>query len=147
MPSIFNHTYITHSIEETKALGKKLMQEVLFSEKKVVAFYGDLGAGKTLFIKGMGEYLQIPEMAITSPTFTYLNIYESNPPLHHFDLYRIENEKTFLEMGFQEYLDLNQFCVIEWAEKIPLLLPKDSIKISFSYLSQNSREIKIEASS
>ena len=141
---VLSKSWISPSKEETQNIGKKLLKELLKHKKNIVAFYGDLGSGKTQFIKGIASALNIPENAITSPTFTYLNIYPSTPSLHHFDLYRLGEEKTFLEMGFLEFFDQEEFCVIEWAEKIPNLLPPNAVKIKIAYINESSREITIE---
>lgn len=128
----------SHSSEETFQAGVHFAKSLEGSE--VVAFFGDLGSGKTTFLKGMISTLaNCKPDEITSPTFTYLHIYEG--PVFHFDLYRLSSPKQFGE--FSEYLQGKGVCCIEWAEKIQELLPPNTIRISIEYLGENSRSIHI----
>ena len=115
------------SLDETDRFGKTLAKELRPGD--VLAFYGDIGAGKTTLIKSIVSSFSYPKSEITSPTFTYLNIYNAKLPIFHFDLYRFENEEEFLQKGFDEYFEANGICLVEWAEKIPSLLPKNTKKI------------------
>lgn len=115
------------SLDETHGFAKTLAKELLPGD--VLAFYGDVGAGKTTLIKSIVSTFGYPKSEVTSPTFTYLNIYNANLPIYHFDLYRFENEEEFLQKGFDEYFEANGLCLIEWAEKIPSLLPKNTKKL------------------
>ncbi len=98
----------------------------------ILAIRGDLGAGKTTFVQGLAQGLQI-DAPIQSPTFVYLSAYEGPLPLFHFDLYRMKETVDFLALGFQEYFDSNGICAIEWPEKIESLLPKRTLFLSLSY--------------
>lgn len=111
--------------EETYRLGTE------FGEKAypgmVIALQGDLGAGKTVFAKGFAKGIGIQE-EISSPTFTLVNEYEGEKfPFYHFDVYRIEDPDEMRMIGFEEYLSKNAVVLIEWANRIPELLPKDTI--------------------
>ena len=115
--------YITHSEEETKAQGKALVTRL--RKGAVLALSGDLGAGKTVFVKGMAEGLGITE-PILSPTFTLLRQYKG---LNHFDVYRIDDPEELDEIGFDEFLGGEDITVIEWAELITELLPEDRVSV------------------
>ena len=96
---------------------------------QVYALIGDLGVGKTVFTKGFAEGLGIEE-PVSSPTFTILQIYEEGRlPLYHFDVYRIEEPEEMEEIGFDEYIDGDGVCLIEWAGRIEELLPEDVIVV------------------
>ena len=137
-------SYISTSEEETKKFALSFMEKLLCKKQKIVAFSGDLGAGKTRFVKGMLlHFSNIHENEVNSPTFTYLNIYPTEPVVYHFDLYRIANENIFLSMGFDEYFEKNGICLIEWAENIFPILPQDTIKIDITSLDQTRRRIEV----
>lgn len=110
----------------------------------IVAFFGDLAAGKTTFIKGIVKGLdKKKKIKVNSPTFIYLNIYNLKSPIYHFDLYRIKNKNHFYAMGFEEYLLSEKICLIEWAENIKEILPSNTIIIKMKHLSENKRSISI----
>lgn len=133
---------VTRSAEESFALGEKFGQTLI--ESNVVCFFGDLGAGKTTFIKGLVKgAIQYPPSQVNSPTFVLLNIYEGTFPLYHFDLYRLKEAEEFILMGFDEYLGKKGIVCIEWAERIVDLLPTDSYQIHISTLSPTERQIQI----
>lgn len=132
----------THSSEETHNLGKSFGQSLKNGD--VVAFFGDLGAGKTTFIRGLVEGTGCPDArSVSSPTFTFLNIYSGEKTVYHFDLYRLPREEEFFAAGFDEYLQADGICCIEWAEKIPASLPQTAIRVTFQYLEEGSRQIEI----
>ena len=119
--------YESHSPDETLEIGRRMGEEARAGE--VYALAGDLGVGKTVFTKGFAQGLGIDE-AVSSPTFTILQIYEGGRlPLYHFDVYRIEEPKEMEEIGLDEYLDGDGVCLIEWAGRIADLLPEDVIII------------------
>jgi tRNA threonylcarbamoyladenosine biosynthesis protein TsaE len=132
----------SHSIEETIALGKKIGE--ILPPNSVLCFFGDLGAGKTTFIKGLVEGgAEIPKAQVNSPTFVYLNIYEGKKIIYHFDLYRLKDSEEFLSMGFDEMLFAGGICCIEWAEKITSFLPANCITIEMSHIGPQHRQISI----
>lgn len=112
---------------------------------KVIAFYGNLGAGKTQFVQGLAKGLGINKRII-SPTFVILRSYEGKKlNLHHVDLYRLSSEKEIIDQGItQLFEDPKNIVAIEWAEKIEKLLPKDAVKVHLNYLGDNNREIIID---
>jgi tRNA threonylcarbamoyladenosine biosynthesis protein TsaE len=135
--------FVTETAEETKQAGRKLAKEL--KPNSVLAFQGELGAGKTTFIKGLiSELAGVPEDTVASPTFCYLNIYTAGGlTLYHFDLYRLKDEQDFLKLGFDEYLSAGGICCIEWAEKIPSLLPTHTQIIELLYEGAEKRRIKV----
>jgi len=128
----------THSAEETFLAGFSL--GTTLKPNSIVAFFGDLGAGKTTFIKGLVSSLS-PEI-VTSPTFTYLHIYAAN--IYHFDLYRLRSEKDFIDLGFAEYFARDGICLIEWAEKIIAILPDHTIRIFLEHKGEDRRTISFK---
>jgi len=131
----------THSPEETEALGQRLAR--CLAAGSVVALYGDLGAGKTAFVRGMARGLEIEE-SVTSPTFTIVNEYPGEPPLFHFDMYRLKNAGELYDIGWEDYLDRGGICVTEWSENVEDALPEDAIRVVFERLSDTDRRIRIE---
>lgn len=117
----------TNGPEETLQTGRMLGESAAPGE--VYALLGDLGVGKTVFTRGFARGLGITE-AVTSPTFTILQIYEEGRiPLYHFDVYRIEEPEEMEEIGLDEYIDGDGVCLIEWAGRIEELLPQDVILV------------------
>lgn len=114
--------YLSFSLDDTKKIGKEIAKNL--NRKDVVAFFGELGSGKTTLIKTIvSELNRTKEIDVCSPTFSYLNIYPGSIDVYHFDLYRIKNNDQFLAMGLDEYFFKDGICLIEWAEKITSLLP------------------------
>ncbi len=117
----------THSAEETYELGKKIGQNA--KPGQLYSLIGDLGVGKTVFTQGLAAGLGITE-PVNSPTFTILQIYEEGRiPFYHFDVYRIEEIEEMEEIGYEEYFDGEGVCLIEWANLIEEILPKEHIRI------------------
>lgn len=116
----------------------------LMGNKKIIVFYGEMGAGKTTLIKQIGKQMGVLD-TIQSPTFSIINQYKTttNKTIYHFDFYRINNENEALDFGVEEYFYSNDFCLIEWAEKIPTLLPKNNMKITIRIQENNNRLITI----
>ncbi len=119
--------YISNSADETRQIAAEITKKL--KSGSVICMYGDLGAGKTAFVQGMAQALGINE-PVTSPTFTIVNEYYGTLPLYHFDVYRIVSSDEMYEIGFDEYINGNGICVIEWAELIEDILPEDSICIT-----------------
>lgn len=139
---ILENSLFLPTLKDTEYLGSELSKDL--KKNDLMAFFGEVGAGKTTLIKSIVSALGFSKNEVTSPTFTYMNIYEGIIPIFHFDLYRINNENDFLEKGFDEYFDNEGICLIEWAEKIPLLLPKHTKKIYLSHLPKGGRLCKIQ---
>lgn len=135
--------YITHSPEETRALGVRLSNTLRGGE--VIAFTGDLGAGKTAFVSGMAQALGVDER-VTSPTFTIVNEYEGGRlPLFHFDMYRLGSADELFHIGWEDYLARGGVCAVEWSENVDEAIEDDAIRISITRgEDENSRVITIE---
>ena len=135
------NTIITNSSDETFSLGRALGEKI--EKKSIVALYGNLGAGKTVFAKGIAVGLGITD-DITSPTFSLMEVYEGNITLYHFDLYRIEDPNEFTVLSFEEYWEGDGVSVIEWPENAEKILPKHRINVYIEYMDENIRRITIE---
>ena len=108
--------YHTHSEGETEALGEALAKRL--QPGTVIAFTGDLGAGKTAFTRGLARGLGVTER-VTSPTFTIVNEYEGGRrPLFHFDMYRLASSEELFDVGWEDYLHRGGICAVEWSENI-----------------------------
>lgn len=120
-------TVITKSPEQTELLGKKLAE--LLRPGDVIAYYGNLGAGKTAFTRGLAAGLGIRE-AVTSPTYTIVNEYLSGRmPLFHFDMYRLSSSEELFDIGWEDYLARGGVCAVEWSENVADALT-DAISIT-----------------
>ena len=136
----------THSADETQALGKKLAESLRPGD--VIAYFGDLGAGKTAFTRGIAEGLGVSEQ-VTSPTYTIVNEYLSGRlPLFHFDMYRLGSSDELFDIGWEDYLARGGVCAVEWSENVEDALT-DSFRNSIEKdsLVQDTRPITIEGGS
>lgn len=130
-----------NSIEDLPRIASDLLTE--FSKDRVFALYGDLGAGKTTFIKIICVQLGVEE-DVTSPTFSIVNEYlAGEESVYHFDFYRIDSPQDALNIGSEEYFYSGQYCFIEWPEKIESILPEEAIKIQINTISETEREFLI----
>lgn len=111
-------------------------------DRKVFAFYGKMGAGKTTFIKAVCEELGVTDV-INSPTFAIVNEYVDGrgEPIYHFDFYRIKREQEALDIGFEDYVYSGNVCFMEWPEMIENILPDDTIKVTIEEDTDGSRRI------
>lgn len=133
-------TTISHSAEATVAHG--YARAAALRRGDILALCGDLGAGKTHFVKGLAAGLGAGA-AVTSPTFTLIHEYLSGRlPLYHFDFYRLEDEDEVLKIGLDEYLDGDGVCVIEWGDKFPDLLPTHTQWFRFTHRADGARVIE-----
>ena len=136
-------TFETHFPEQTFQLGVDFGKKL--SPNSIVCFYGDLAAGKTTFIKGLVQALSSgKEIAVSSPTFVYLQTYPTIPPVFHFDLYRLKDSQEFLAMGFDEFFYCDGISCVEWSERIDGLIPDHAWKVTFTHQQENCRKIEIE---
>ena len=135
--------YVSNSPAETEALGAALADKL--TPGAVVAFSGDLGAGKTAFVRGMARGLGITER-VTSPTFTIVNEYEGGRlPLFHFDMYRLGSSDELFDIGWEDYLVRGGVCAVEWSENVSDALEGDCIRVDIRRgAHDNQRLITIE---
>ncbi len=129
----------SNSPDETIDIAKEYSRTVNSGE--VVCLYGELGSGKTHFVRGFVQGFGISGDVVTSPTFTIINEYDGDTPIFHFDCYRLEHYREAVEIGAEEYLHGNGVCIVEWPDRISELLPPDAIKITLNVLDKEKREI------
>ena len=119
--------YISNSAQETEALGERLAARLRPGD--VIAYTGDLGAGKTAFTRGLARGLGVIDR-VTSPTFTIVNEYEGGRlPLFHFDLYRMDSPEELFDIGWEDYLARGGVCAVEWSGNIEEALESDAIRV------------------
>ena len=131
-----------YSLNELSSVAK----EVIASAKhKILLFYGEMGVGKTTLIKEICRELGIEDVT-HSPTFSLVNEYQTNTreTVYHFDFYRIEEEEEAYDMGVEDYLYSNNWCLIEWPENVKNLLPLESVEIHISLLENGQRNIQLK---
>ena len=133
--------YITNSPAQTEAVGAALAK--VLQPGAVIAYRGDLGAGKTAFTRGLARGLSIKE-SVTSPTYTIVNEYLSGSmPLFHFDMYRLGSEDELFDIGWEDYLERGGVCAVEWSENVWGAM-EDAIVVTISRLGEDTRRIEIE---
>ena len=133
--------YHTKSAAETEALGEKLARKLRGGE--VIAFTGDLGAGKTAFTRGLARGLGIADR-VTSPTFTIVNEYEGGRlPLFHFDMYRLSCSDELYDIGWEDYLARGGVCAVEWSEIVEDALEADAIRVDIKNDGDDCRSVAI----
>lgn len=134
-------TYITKNEQETEEVGRS------FAEKlpggSVVAMYGDLGAGKTAFVRGMARGMGL-DCRVSSPTFTIVNEYLGERELIHFDMYRLSGADELFEIGWEDYISRGAVCAVEWSENVEDAFFGDEIRVTIEKLGDAERKISIE---
>jgi tRNA threonylcarbamoyladenosine biosynthesis protein TsaE len=134
----------TASVEETLDLGARVA--TLLGPGAVLALYGDLGSGKTHFVKGIAEGLGVSPAEVRSPTSTILSVYEDGErALYHFDAYRVQTPDEFVELGFEDYVHGEGITCIEWADRVSDLLPPDTIHLRFHHVAPSKRRVTLGA--
>ena len=133
--------YITNSPTETEAIGFALGK--IIPAGTIIAYRGDLGAGKTAFTRGLARGLGAGDM-VTSPTYTIVNEYVSGRlPLFHFDMYRLASSDDLWDIGWEDYLDRNGICAVEWSENVADAL-EDAMSVTIEKLGEDTRRITLE---
>ena len=133
--------FLTHSPEETEALGEALGRRLRGGE--IVAYYGGLGAGKTAFTRGLARGLDI-SARVTSPTYTIVNEYLGGRlPLFHFDMYRLSSADDLFDIGWEDYLQRGGVCAVEWSENVADAM-LDAVTVSIEKTGDAERRITIE---
>jgi tRNA threonylcarbamoyladenosine biosynthesis protein TsaE len=133
-------SFVTWSAVETIELGRTLSLQLKLGD--VVAFYGELGAGKTTMIKGIASGLGVADV-VKSPSFVILTEYAGRLPVYHVDLYRLNENSDFESIGLDSYLDGDGVCLIEWAERAERILPEKTIRVRMG-VEGSGRRIEID---
>ncbi len=135
-------TYLSNSETESEALGEHLARS-LPAGGVVIALYGELGAGKTAFVRGLARGLGIDD-AVVSPTFTIVNEFYGRRDLFHFDMYRLHDSDELFDIGWEDYLRRGGVCAVEWSENVPEAFDGTEIRVTIRKTSDTGREITIE---
>ncbi|MEM9983632.1 MAG: tRNA (adenosine(37)-N6)-threonylcarbamoyltransferase complex ATPase subunit type 1 TsaE [Bacteroidota bacterium] len=134
-------TLISHHLNDLPDLAAQILGSC--NRVRIFAFSGDLGAGKTTLVQHLCRKLGVKDK-VTSPTFSLVNEYASPAgPVYHFDFYRIEDEEEAYDIGADEYFDSGYYCLIEWPERIPTLLPGESARLALSMGIDGTRQISL----
>lgn len=129
------------SLDKIADAAREFVEQI--GDKRVFAFYGGMGAGKTTFIKAVCEQLGVKD-AVTSPTFAIVNEYASDfGPVYHFDFYRIKNLGEVMDLGFEDYAYSGNICLMEWPELIEDLLPDNTVNVHIAETSNGMRTVTI----
>lgn len=132
---------IIHSLEDIKCAASEFV--ALIGERRIFAFYGNMGAGKTTFIKAICEELGVTD-AVSSPTFAIVNEYDSNMgSIYHFDFYRIKRSTEVLDLGFEDYAYSGNLCLMEWPELIEEFLPEETIEVRIEEIEDGKRRVLV----
>ncbi len=121
--------FVSHSTQETEQFGEEVAKSLRGGD--VLAFTGSLGMGKTAFTRGLARGLGC-RGRVTSPTFTIVNEYDGNPPLFHFDMYRLGSSDELFDIGWDDYLSRGGVCAVEWSERVSDALPDDTIYVDIA---------------
>jgi len=132
-----NQKIITNNFSETEDLGKNFAKKIKSGD--IVLLYGDLGSGKTTFVKGILKGFNFSGY-VTSPTFSLINEYEGNQKIIHIDCYREENLERWINLGIEDYFNDSDIVIIEWPEILSDIIPKNTIKIRIKHIEENKRE-------
>lgn len=138
--------FYSHSTEQTEEIAYNFAKGLRCDRPEFIAMYGDLGVGKTAFVRGVARAIA-PDARVKSPTYTVVNEYRGGRiPLYHLDVYRIEDDDELYSIGFSEYVK-NGICIVEWSENIPDSIPSDCYRITITKEGESldSRKIVIEA--
>lgn len=132
-----------YSLEDINAIAQDVIK---VAKHKTLLFYGDMGVGKTTLIKEICNVLDVEDI-VHSPTFSLVNEYKTtqNETVYHFDFYRINNEEEAYDMGIEDYLHPQNWCLIEWAENVKNLLPLETVDIHISLLKNGERNIQLKS--
>ena len=133
--------FISHSQLETEEVGRKLAEKL--PGGSVVAMYGDLGAGKTAFVRGMAKGMGL-SCRVSSPTFTIVNEYLGERELIHFDMYRLSSADELFDIGWEDYLSRGAVCAVEWSENVQDAFFGDEVVVRIEKLNDTDRRITIE---
>lgn len=136
-----SNTFQSTSVAMTEEYGRQLAKEL--KSGSVVAFFGGMGMGKTAMVRGIADGLGLNTEA-SSPTFALVHDYGGQPPLVHFDMFRVTTWEDLYSTGFFDYLDAGAILVVEWSENIQSALPEDAVRIKIAQIDENTRIIERE---
>lgn len=136
-------TLYIDSLDQIDNVAKEFLET--YSNDRVIAFYGEMGAGKTTFIKALCKSLKV-EDTVNSPSFAIVNEYHNakDDIVYHFDFYRLKDEEEAYDMGYEDYLYSGHLCVIEWPEKIASLLPQNRLDLHIEEIDNGRRKLTVE---
>lgn len=134
---------LLNNLSDIDIVAKKFVDKM--GDRNIFAFFGEMGAGKTTFIKALCKILGVAE-TITSPTFSIINEYskEDGDPIYHFDFYRIKNIEEAYDFGYEDYFYSGHLCFIEWPELVEPLLPEGVVKVQIEIMDNEQRAIIID---
>lgn len=135
-------TITVNGLADLNTAAKKIIEAI--GSRKIIAFYGQMGSGKTTLIKHICQELNVTDV-VNSPTFSLVNEYQlpNGEPIYHFDFYRISKIEEAFDFGYEEYFFSEYLCLIEWPEIIENLIPSDAARLSIRVLDNGKREIQI----
>lgn len=138
------HCINIHDLSDLDRAAGEFLKEI--GNHKIVAFFAPMGAGKTTFTTAICKALGVKEDAVSSPTFAIINEYRtgSGDSMYHFDFYRITRIEEALDVGFYDYIDSGQLCIIEWPENIEEILPDETLRVSIAVNQDESRTVSWE---
>lgn len=138
------HEIVIKSLEDIDEAAQKFIDET--AGHTIIAFYAPMGAGKTTFTTAICRRLGVKEDAVSSPTFAIVNEYKtmSGSSVFHFDFYRIKNVEEAFDIGFYDYVDSGNLCIIEWPENVEDILPEETLKVTIAVMPDESRVISWE---
>ena len=131
---------LSYDIDDLNKIAESLLEK--FPDKRFFAFYGEMGAGKTTFIKSICENLGVID-TVSSPTFAIINVYKTaeSEDIYHFDLYRLNTIEEFYDIGYEDYFFSDSYCFIEWPEKVEKLLPEDIVRVYIEVDESNDKRV------
>jgi tRNA threonylcarbamoyladenosine biosynthesis protein TsaE len=134
---------ISKSVNNTLAIGRAISRNLQLGD--IICLFGQLGSGKTVLTKGIAQGLRIKKEKIISPTFVLIREYKAKFPFYHLDLYRLKEPRDILNLGYEEYLYNEGITVIEWADRLKYLLPREYLKVELFIKSNSQRLIEFSA--
>ena len=138
------HEIIINSLQDLDRAAGEFLEEI--GDNRIIVLYAPMGAGKTTFTTALCKRLGVVEDAVSSPTFAIVNEYRtsSGEPMYHFDFYRITKLQEAVDIGFFDYIDSGDLCIMEWPENIEDILPEETLRVSIKVLPDESRVISWE---
>ncbi len=135
--------FITNSTDETKKVGYKLAKKLddENSPTRYIALRGEMGVGKTAFTAGFASFFDIK--TVKSPTYTVMNEYRGRETLYHFDMYRITDGDDLYSIGYDDYIESNAYCLVEWSENIEEYIPENALFVTIERLAEGEEKRKI----